>query len=59
MQLTFIISVQRSGSEMIPLPGLEPILTPLATRRERDGRPVPGRVDEERTALARRYARPR
>ncbi|MFJ8828303.1 hypothetical protein ACIREE_42160 [Streptomyces sp. NPDC102467] len=55
MRLTPVIGVQRSGSESIPHPGLEPIFTALAEQWESDGRLVPGRADEEWTALVRRY----
>ncbi|MER6599733.1 hypothetical protein ACWDBC_08330 [Streptomyces parvus] len=52
------VGVQRSGSETVPRPELEPIFTELAARWETDGRLVPGRADEEWTVLARRYPWP-
>ncbi|MEV5795709.1 hypothetical protein G3I62_27955 [Streptomyces sp. SID14446] len=59
MRLRPVIGVQRSGSETIPRPELEPIFAELAARWESDGRAVPGRADEEWKVLARRYPWPR
>lgn len=58
MRLTPVIGVQRSGSETVPRPELEPIFTALAGQWETDGRLVPGQTDEEWTILARRYPWP-
>ncbi|MBX9427007.1 hypothetical protein [Streptomyces lateritius] len=55
MPLTPVIGVQRSDSETVPRPELEPIFTALAARWESDGWAVPGRADEEWTDLAGRY----
>ncbi|MFF1411215.1 hypothetical protein ACFVX6_15710 [Streptomyces sp. NPDC058289] len=58
MRLTPVIGVQRSTSETVPRPELEPICTALARQWETDGRLVPGRADEEWTILTRRYPWP-
>ncbi|RVU15907.1 hypothetical protein EOT10_38030 [Streptomyces antnestii] len=42
---------QRSGEEAVLRSGLEPIYTQLARQWETDGRPVPGRPDEQWTRL--------
>ncbi|MEU2955782.1 hypothetical protein [Streptomyces xanthochromogenes] len=55
MRLTTVIGMQRSGSETIPRRQLEPIFTTLAEQRERDGRLVPGRTNEEWTTLTLLY----
>jgi hypothetical protein len=57
-RLTPVIGVQREASETVPRPELEQIFTELARRWESDGRLVPGRTDEERILLARRYPWP-
>ncbi len=58
MRLTPLSGGQRSTSERVPRPELEPIFTELAEQWETDGRLVPGQVDEEWTILARRYRWP-
>ncbi|MFF3691657.1 hypothetical protein [Streptomyces sp. NPDC002187] len=58
MQPTPAVGVQRSGSETIFRPELEPIFTELVRQWESDGRLVPGRPDEEWTILARRCTWP-
>ncbi|MGP4003525.1 hypothetical protein [Streptomyces sp. 8N706] len=58
MRLAPVIGGQRSGSETVPRPELEPIFTALAEQWESAGRAVPGQADEEWTILARRYAWP-
>ncbi|MEU6055838.1 hypothetical protein ABZ829_36095 [Streptomyces xanthochromogenes] len=54
-RLTTVIGMQRSGSETIPRPQLEPILTTLAEQWERDGCLVAGRTDGEWTTLTLHY----
>ncbi|MET7913919.1 hypothetical protein ABZU45_37600 [Streptomyces avermitilis] len=54
MRLTPVIGAQRTSSETLPCPELEPIFTELAARGAFDGRAVPGRPDKEWTVLARR-----
>lgn len=58
MRLTPRVGAQRSDSETVPRPELEPIFTALAARWKSDGRAVPGRADEEWAVLARRYPWP-
>ncbi|MFD3580410.1 hypothetical protein [Streptomyces sp. NPDC058644] len=58
MRLTPAIGAQRSGSETVPRPELEPIFTALAHQWKSTGRSVPGQHDEEWTILARPYPWP-
>ncbi|MFD6364088.1 hypothetical protein ACFWFX_30255 [Streptomyces roseolus] len=53
MGLLPAIGVQRGESETVPRVELEPIYHELAARWAGEGRTVPGRSDEEWTALAR------
>ncbi|MER5974519.1 hypothetical protein ABT112_33265 [Streptomyces sp. NPDC002055] len=57
MRLTSVAGVQRDGGT-VHRPGSEPIFTELAHQWNRAGRLVPGRRDEEWTALARPYPWP-
>ncbi|MER7600107.1 hypothetical protein [Streptomyces hydrogenans] len=54
LRLTPHVGVQRTSSETVPLTELEPIYTELAEQWQTAGRLVPGRADEEWTALTRR-----
>ncbi|MFE2749647.1 hypothetical protein ACFXKX_35905 [Streptomyces scopuliridis] len=58
MRLAPVSGVQRSESETVPRPELEPIFTELAEQWEMGGRLVPGQPDEEWTIRARRYPWP-
>jgi hypothetical protein len=58
MRLTPAIGRQRTGSETVPRPELEPIFTELAAQWASDGRARPGRPDEEWAVLARRVPLP-
>lgn len=58
MWFTPVARVWRRGNEAVLRPDLEPIFTELVRQWETAGRFVPGRADEEWTAIARRYLRP-
>ncbi|MFB8166175.1 hypothetical protein [Streptomyces rubiginosohelvolus] len=47
------IGAQRTGSETVPRPDLEPIFTELARQWQTAGRPVPGQPDQEWVILSR------
>ncbi len=46
------IGAQRTGSETVPRPDLEPIFTELVRQWQTAGRLVPGQADQEWTILA-------